>query len=83
MERLRASLQQLGEFIPGLLGAAVLLVFGYFLARVVQRGTARALRRANLNEHMKTGGFPAIQPGRAQVNPARLIATLVFLWAER
>jgi hypothetical protein len=27
---------------------------------------------------MKTGGFPAIQPGRAQVNPARLIATLMF-----
>ena len=78
MERLRASLEQLGEFIPGLLGAAVLLFFGYFLARVVQRGTARLLRRANLNEHMKTGGFPVIQPGRQQVNPARLIATLVF-----
>ncbi len=78
MDRLVASLQQLREFIPGLLGAAVLLVFGYLLARVVQRGTARALRRANLNEHMKTGGFPAIEHGRTQVNPARLIATLAF-----
>jgi hypothetical protein len=78
-DRFVESVEQLRTFIPGLLGAAVLLVFGYLLARMAQRGTARALKRAHLNETFrKGGGFPGLDHGRAKVNPARLIATLAF-----
>ena len=54
-DRLTQSLRQLWAFVPGLLGAAVLLVFGYFLAKLAQRTTARVLRRIHLNKLVRSG----------------------------
>jgi hypothetical protein len=78
-DRLTQSLQQLWIFVPGLLGAAVLLVFGYLLAKVVQRTVARILRRLQINKLVRAGGMlPGLDHGSAQVNPTRLLSTLAF-----
>lgn len=78
-DRLIESLRELWEFVPGLVGAAVVLVAGYLLARIVQRAAARVLRRIRLNEVMRsTGVLPGLEHGNAQFNPTRLVATLLF-----
>jgi hypothetical protein len=77
LERFTASLGDLLPLLRGLLGAAILLVFGYLLARVVQRGTARILNRLRFNVVMRPSG---VLPGRGTgfTNPTRLVATLAF-----
>jgi hypothetical protein len=61
-----------------LLGAAVLLVFGYLLARMAHRGTARVLRRINLNQIVRQGNVLGLDHATSHLNPTRLLATLVF-----
>jgi hypothetical protein len=79
VNRLTDSLQQLWAFIPGLLGAAVLLVLGYLMARLAQRTVARLMRRIQINKLVRSGGvLPGLEHGSAQVNPARLVSMLAF-----
>lgn len=79
VDRLTDSLRQLWAFIPGLLGAAVLLVVGYLMAKLAQRTTARLMRRMQLNRLVRSGGvLPGLEHGSAQVNPARLVSMLAF-----
>jgi hypothetical protein len=79
LERLLGSLKQLGAIVPGLLGAAVLLVAGYLLAKVCQRAVVRALRRIRLNAIVRRGGvLPGLDHGSVHLNPTRLVASLVF-----
>jgi hypothetical protein len=78
-ERLLESLRQLWYILPGLFGAAVLLVAGYLLAKVCQRTAARLLRRMHLNSLVRRGGvLPGLDHGSSHVNPTRLVANLVF-----
>jgi hypothetical protein len=79
VERLLESLRQLWAILPGLVGATVLLVAGYLLAKVCQRAVARALRRLQLNALVKKGGvLPGLDHGSAHVNPTRVAINLVF-----
>jgi hypothetical protein len=56
-ERLQMSIAELGEFVPALFGALVILFAGYLLAKLVQKGTDRFLRRMRLNELLARGGL--------------------------
>src|SRR5688572_27240562 len=77
-DRLVDSLRQLWEFIPGLAGAAVLLVVGFVVARFAQRTTARLLRRLKLNEVVQSGTMLGLDHGTTHVNPTRIVASLAF-----
>jgi small-conductance mechanosensitive channel len=78
-ERIQDSFAQIGAFVPSLLGALVILFAGYLLAKLAQRGTARLLRRLHLNEALERGGvLHAVERTGATVNPARVVADLVF-----
>jgi hypothetical protein len=78
-ERLRESVLRLWEFVPSLFGAAVVLTFGYLLARLGQRTVERLLRRVHLNEALEKGGVrPPLDPSGAPVNPTRVLANVVF-----
>ena len=78
-ERLQASLAQLWEFVPALAGAAAVLLVGYLVAKLVQKGAARLLRRIHLNEVLRKGGvIHAVDPTGTHFNPTRVVATLVF-----
>jgi hypothetical protein len=76
-DRLGESLLRLWEFVPALFGAAVVLIVGFLLAKLVQKGVARLLRRAQLNAVLAKGG---VQVGHAgeRVNPARVLSNLAF-----
>lgn len=79
LERLQVSFGQLGALLPALLGALVILFAGYLLARVVQRGTERVLRRVRLNQMLERGGLmQAVERSGAHMNPTRVVSNLLF-----
>ena len=77
--RLQDSFAQLGTLVTNLLAALVILFAGYLLAKLIQRGMQRVLVRARLNDALARGGVTAaVERSGAQVNPARILANLVF-----
>lgn len=78
-DRLQASLAQLWDFIPGFFGAAPVLIAGYLLAKAVQKGALRVLKRVHLNEVLRKGGvMHAVDRPGAHFNPTRVVAGLLF-----
>jgi hypothetical protein len=79
LDRLQTSLTQLWDFIPGLFGAAVVLIAGYLLAKAVQKGAQRILRRVHLNDVLRKGGvMQAVDRPGTHFNPTRVVASLLF-----
>ena len=79
VERLQQSLTLLWEYLPALLGAGVVLLLGYILAKLVQKGIARLLRRLHLNEWLRRGGvMSAVDSAATHFNPSRVVAHLAF-----
>jgi hypothetical protein len=79
VERLQQSLTLLWEYLPALLGAGVVLLLGYILAKLVQKGVARLLRRLQLNEWLRRGGvMSAVDSAATHFNPSRVVAHLAF-----
>ena len=73
------SFAQLGSLLPALVGALVILFAGYLLARLVQRGTERALRRIRLNQLLERGGvMDAVERSGSHMNPTRAVSNLIF-----
>ncbi|AMW04104.1 mechanosensitive ion channel family protein [Gemmatimonas phototrophica] len=78
-ERLEQSFALLGEFVPALFGALVILFAGYLVAKVVEKGTARLLRRMRFNQLLERGGvLQAVERSGSHLNPAKVIANLLF-----
>jgi hypothetical protein len=78
-ERLQSSLSQLWDFIPGVLGAAAVLIAGYLFAKAVQKGALRVLRRVHLNDVLRKGGvMQAVDRPGTHFNPTRVVASLLF-----
>ncbi|MHB1310788.1 MAG: mechanosensitive ion channel family protein [Gemmatimonadaceae bacterium] len=78
LDRLQDSLAQTWEYIPALFGAAVVLLAGYLLAKLVQKAAARGLRRVHLNDVLKKGGVVPLERVGAHLNPTLAIANLLF-----
>jgi hypothetical protein len=78
-DRLLLGAEQLGTVVPALIGAAVILLTGYFLARQVQRWADDVLKRVDFNRMAAAGGFDEVV-GRAgsRLDPIRATAKLVF-----
>lgn len=78
-ERLEQSFSLLSEFVPALFGALVILFAGYLVAKVVEKGTTRLLRRLRLNQLLERGGvLQAVERSGSHLNPAKVIANLLF-----
>lgn len=78
-DRLEASLLQLADFIPALLGALIILFAGYLLAKLLERGMLRLLRKLRLNALLERGGVvEAVAHSGSRIDPTRVIASLVF-----
>jgi small-conductance mechanosensitive channel len=78
-ERLRISFEQIYAYIPALIGALVIVFAGYLLARLLERGTEKLLRRVHFNRLLERGGvLQAVERGGAHFNPTRVMATMVF-----
>jgi hypothetical protein len=79
VERMRTSFAEFAEVVPALIGALVILFAGYLLARLVERGVDRLLRRIHLNEALERGGvMQAVERSGSHFNPTRVIANLVI-----
>ena len=79
LDRLQQSFAQVGFFVPSLLGSLVILLAGYLLAKLLEKGTFRLLRRIHLNEALERGGvMDAVERSGTRLNPARVIANLLF-----
>ncbi len=46
------SLKSLGDSLPGVLGAVIVLIIGYFIAKILQRVTFRVLRKTELDDKL-------------------------------
>lgn len=78
-ERLEQSFALLGEFVPALFGALVILFAGYLVAKVIEKGTARLLRRMRFNQLLERGGvLQAVERSGSHLNPAKVLANLLF-----
>ncbi|MCA0375181.1 MAG: hypothetical protein LCH84_05905 [Gemmatimonadetes bacterium] len=78
-ERLEQSFALLGEFVPALFGALVILFAGYLVAKVVEKGTTRLLRRLRFNQLLERGGvLQAVERSGSHLNPAKVLANLLF-----
>src|SRR4051794_28867050 len=71
--------EQIGSVMPALVGAAVILLTGYFLARQMQRWTDDLLKRMGFNRMAAAGGFDEVV-GRtgSSLDPVRALAKLIF-----
>src|ERR687893_1105331 len=76
---LQRGLDALFGFIPNLIGFLVILVVGYFLAKIVKSVIAKLLDKVGLDEHLHSGQtgeyVERVSPG---ASPSRLIAAVVF-----
>ncbi|HET7458063.1 MAG TPA: hypothetical protein VFJ74_10435 [Gemmatimonadaceae bacterium] len=79
VERVQGSMAQVAEFVPAMLAALVILFAGYLLAKLVEKGTDRFLRRIRLNRMLERGGvMEAVERSGSHLNPTRVAANLVF-----
>lgn len=78
-QRILIGAEQIGSVVPALVGAAVILVTGYFLARQVQRWADDTLKRLNFNRMASVGGLDEVV-GRtgSRLDPVRALAKLIF-----
>ena len=78
-ERIAIGAEQIGNVIPALVGAAVILLTGYFLARQVQRWTDDLLKRLGFNRMAAAGGLDeAVGRTGSRLDPVRALAKLNF-----
>lgn len=77
--RLEYSFTLIAEFVPALFGALVILFAGYLLAKLVEKGAHRVLRRIRFNDLLDRGGvLEAASRSGTPFNPARVVAAFLF-----
>jgi hypothetical protein len=78
-QRLQQGGAQLGSVLPSLLFATVILIAGYFLARLVERWTDALLLRLNFNKVAEAGGLSeAMGRTGTRLDPIHAIGKLLF-----
>ena len=79
VQRLQESFAQLADIVPALLGALIILFAGYLLAKLVEKGTERLLRKLRLNNLLERGGvMEAVERAGSHFNPTRVVGKLLF-----
>jgi len=78
-QRIVAGAQQIGSVVPALVGAVVILLTGYFLARQVQRWADDTLQRLNFDRMASAGGLDEVVDRTGlRLDPVRALAKLIF-----
>ena len=78
-ESVQRTLDELFAFLPNLVGALLILVLGYLIARVVGRLAQRGLRAAGADRALATGTAGEYRERFAPgLQPSRLVGTIVF-----
>ena len=78
-QRLQQGGAQLWSILPSLLFATVILIAGYFLARLIERWTDALLLRLNFNKVAEAGGLSeAMGRTGTRLDPIHAIGKLLF-----
>lgn len=77
--KVQRSFEVFFDWLPHLAGALILLVIGYFVAKIIGRLVGRVLHRAGLDRKLQEGQGGAFVR-RVTSSPSRLVGTLIF-WA--
>ena len=78
-QRMVAGAAQISSVIPALVGAFVILMTGYFLARQVQRWADETLKRLRFDRMVSAGGFDeVVDRAGLRLDPVRALAKLIF-----
>jgi uncharacterized membrane protein YbaN (DUF454 family) len=78
-QRLLAGAESIGIVLPALLGAGIILLAGYFLARQVEKWTDHLLKRMEFNKVAEAGGLAeAIERSGSRLDPVHAIGKLLF-----
>src|SRR3954470_22298206 len=80
LEPLRVVLAQMADLLPRLLFALVVLVIGYFVARLVRFVVVKALRRANFNVLTERAGIDSFLHDGGIRSDTTEILGLLFYW---
>ena len=80
LEPLRVFLRQMGDFLPRLALALVVVIVGYFIAKAVRFAIARGLRAVNFNVLTERAGIDGfLRGGGIRADGTEIIA-LLFYW---
>jgi hypothetical protein len=78
-ERILVGAEQIGNVLPALVGAAIILLTGYFLARQIQGWADDTLKRVDFNRMAAAGGLDevVVRTG-SRLDPVRALTKLLF-----
>lgn len=78
-ERLSYGMQQLSFYLPAIVGAGVLLLAGYFVARQIEKWVDRTLARMDFNRVAKEGGLADVmERAEPSLDPVHAVGKLAF-----
>ena len=79
LERLEDGIAQIAAFLPQLAMALGFLLAGYAIAKLVERGTERLLRRIGFDRWMREGGVTeALARAGTTLEPSTVLAKIAF-----
>lgn len=79
IERLRNGGQELWEILPAFIGAGLIFIAGYLLARTIERLIDRTLGRLDFNRMAEAGGLrEAVDRTGARLDPTHAVGKLFF-----
>ncbi len=79
IERLRAGGLELQAVLPGLLGALLILLCGYFVAHQIEKWVDRMLKKLDFNRVAEAGGLrEAVDRTGAHLDPVHAVGKLIF-----
>ncbi|MEP6678166.1 MAG: hypothetical protein ABJB78_02630 [Betaproteobacteria bacterium] len=79
LEPIRTSLHQVGEFLPRVLLAIVILIVGWLLAKAIRFAVVRMLRAVNFNIVTEKAGIDRfLQQGGGETDTVDVLGVLVF-----
>src|SRR5687767_15904722 len=78
-ERLRASFADLGQLLPALIGALIIVFAGYLLAKLLEKAIDRSVAKVGLNRWLERGGvMDAMAKTGRRFTSSRVLANIVF-----
>ncbi|MEO5764347.1 MAG: hypothetical protein ABIR52_03480 [Casimicrobiaceae bacterium] len=79
LEPIRTSLHQVGEFLPRVLLAIVILIVGWLLAKAIRFAVVRMLRAVNFNIVTEKAGIDRfLQQGGGETDTVDVLGVLVY-----
>ena len=78
-QRMLAGAESMGTIVPALIGAGIILLTGYFLARQVEKWTDHLLKKMEFNKVAQAGGLTdAMERAGTRLDPVHAIGKLLF-----